>query len=543
MTRQAGSMRTLALGIAALLLAAGCEASLSPLPSGSPAGSSTPSPSAPAPSVAATPSAEPTAATTPTIVRRPLVPVTDFQAPWTETTRDEVLAALAGTSDRYAAVEVVTSQRTRVLAALGLGLDTATRLVTAPTVAALKADLAASRNRLAFLVVDDVDPSVKALGWDGAFLFGGERVATADAWPLQAEFRSIAGGVPVDLPTARYDPATAWTLVAGGDILLDRGVALAIKGAATGADFPFDGGTVTITSRCKDCSPMGWDLPRSRRTGNAGAVRELISGADLAIANFENPAPDAFKFHASGTVFSANPALIAGLKDAGIDFVSLGNNHIRDAGANGILQTIENLDGFGIAHSGAGANLAAARAPALLQAGGETVAILGYDTIAGGYFATADRVGSAPMTAANVTADVAAARAAGADVVIVFPHWGTEYDATPSAGQRKLAQAAIDAGADMVIGNHAHWAAGMEVYKGKPIWYALGNFVFDQTWSEPTMEGITLELTFDGTRLMQVRMRPHLILDRAQPNFMDPAGSGAVVMDQVWAASKGLLDW
>ena len=56
----------------------------------------------------------------------------------------------------------------------------------------------------------------------------------------------------------------------------------------------------------------------------------------------------------------------------------------------------------------------------------------------------------------------------------------------------------IDAGADMVIGNHAHWAGAMEVYKGKPIWYALGNFVFDQTWSEPTMEGITLELTFDG---------------------------------------------
>jgi poly-gamma-glutamate synthesis protein (capsule biosynthesis protein) len=172
-----------------------------------------------------------------------------------------------------------------------------------------------------------------------------------------------------------------------------------------------------------------------------------------------------------------------------------------------------------------------------------TVGILGYDTIAGGYFARADRAGSAPMTADNVRADVAAARAAGADLVIVFPHWGTEYDATPFAGQRKLAKAAIDAGADMVIGNHAHWAAGIEVYEGKPIWYALGNFVFDQTWSEPTMEGITLELTFSGAELVQVRMRPHLILDRAQPNFMDPAGSGAVVMGQVWAASRGLLDW
>ena len=101
----------------------------------------------------------------------------------------------------------------------------------------------------------------------------------------------------------------------------------------------------------------------------------------------------------------------------------------------------------------------------------------------------------------------------------------------------------IDAGADMVIGNHAHWAGAMEVYKGKPIWYALGNFIFDQTWSEPTMEGVTLELTFRGKDLAQVRMRPHIILDKAQPNLLDPAGDGRVVLGQVYGASKGLLPW
>ena len=79
----------------------------------------------------------------------------------------------------------------------------------------------------------------------------------------------------------------------------------------------------------------------------------------------------------------------------------------------------------------------------------------------------------------------------------------------------------------------------MEVYKGKPIWYALGNFVFDQTWSEPTMEGITLELTFRGTELVQAHMRPHIILDKAQPNFLDPAGDGQVVMGQVFTRLEG----
>src|SRR5581483_11016766 len=157
------------------------------------------------------------------------------------------------------------------------------------------------------------------------------------------------------------------------------------------------------------------------------------------------------------------------------------------------------------------------------------------------YNAGSSTPGSARLTRRALRHDVAAARAAGADVVIVYPHWGTEYDPTPFAGQRALAHDAIDAGADMVIGNHAHWAGAVEIYHGRPIWYALGNFVFDQTWSEPTMEGITLELTFRGSRLVQAWMHPHLILGGAQPNFLDPAGDGRVVLGQVFAASKGLL--
>ena len=375
---------------------------------------------------------------------------------------------------------------------------------------------------------------MRALAWGGKALFGVDRVKKLADWPLTAQ-------LPAPTTTEAYDPATTWTLFAGGDILLDRGVYLTLK--SRGANFAFDGGTADITGRCKDCSSMGWDLPYTKRTGNAGAFRHLIKGADIAAANFENPAPDKPRFHASGTSFSADPRYIDGLAAAGIDYLSLANNHIRDAGGAGLLQTIKNVKKRGIAVSGAGKNLAAARKPAILEAGGTKVAILGYDAIAGGYHATATRVGSAGLSAKAVKADVAAARKAGADVVIVYPHWGTEYDPTPFVNQRKLAEMIIDGGADMVIGNHAHWAGAMEVYKGKPIWYALGNFVFDQTWSEPTMEGITLELTFRGADLVQVRMRPHIILDKAQPNFLDPAGAGKFVMGQVFTASKGLLPW
>ena len=466
----------------------------------------------------------------------PIVPVISFRSTPTATTREEVAAVLAGTSDRYVALELVADEADAILHALGVDRpNDKTRLVLAPDAAKLSDDLATNSKRLAFLRADVVGPEVRALAWGDTALFGVGRVNDLGDWPLSAR-------LPPPAAADVFDPSATWTLFAGGDIMLDRGVYETLRVKGKGADFPFDGGTADITGRTC-CSAFGWKVPTTRRTGNAGAFRELIKGADIAIANFENPAPDNPRWHTKGTVFSADPTLMDGLANAGIDYVSLANNHIRDAGGQGLLQTIENIEQRGIKVSGAGKDLAAARRPAIMEAGGVKVAILAYDAIAGKYHATATRIGSAPLQARLVKADVAAARKAGADIVIVFPHWGTEYDPTPFASQQKLARMIIDAGADMIIGNHAHWAAAMEVYQGKPIWYALGNFVFDQTWSEPTMEGITLELTFRGKELAQVRIRPHIILDKAQPNFLDPAGAGKVVMGQVFSASKGLLPW
>jgi poly-gamma-glutamate capsule biosynthesis protein CapA/YwtB (metallophosphatase superfamily) len=510
-------------------LAGGPSGSPGTLATGVVAPSSTPSPT---PTVA-----QPTPTPGTVLADVPIVPVTQFRTTSTSTTRKEVAAVLAGTSKRYEALELVAGEADAILGALGLDRPAdAGRLVEAKDATTLAQHLAAHRKRLAFLRADAVGPAVRALAWGRDALFGVDRVRDLRDWPLTASLLAPS-------PAEAYDPASTWTLFAGGDIMLDRGVYETLHVKGKGADFPFDGGTAEITGRCKDCSPMGWDLPYTKRTGNAGVFRDLISGADIAIANFENPAPNDPSWHTRGTVFSADPALVSGLVDAGLDYVSLANNHIRDAGGQGLLQTIKNLTKRGLKVSGAGKNLSAARKPAMMEAGGVKVAILAYDAIAGYYHATATKIGSAPLKANLVKQDVKAARMAGADLVIVFPHWGTEYDPTPFTSQQKLARMIIDNGADMVIGNHAHWAAAMEVYDGKPIWYALGNFVFDQTWSEPTMEGITLELTFRGATLAQARLRPHIILDKAQPNFLDPAGDGRVVMGQVFGASKGLLPW
>ena len=464
-----------------------------------------------------------------------IVPVTNFRSGRTAARTADV-RAIPGGDGTYTSLALVEADADAILATLGVTRDElGDALTTLDSAADLRAWLPKHRKALAFLRADDVDESVRTLAWGSDALFGVDRVATLADWPLTARLLVPEGSAP------GYDPATAWTLVAGGDILLDRGVALAIK--AKDVDFPFDGGTVDITGICKDCSPFGWDLPYTDRTGNRGAMRELVQGADLAIANFENPAPDAFRFHGSGTSFTANPAYIEGLRNAGIDWVSLANNHIGDAGRAGMLQTIRNVREHGIASSGLGKNSKAAHKAAILDVKGVKVGLLGYDAIARAYAAGPTTPGSARLTAKALKRDIRAARKAGAQVVIVMPHWGVEYRATPFAGQQKLARTAIDAGADMVIGNHAHWAGALEIHDDKPIWYALGNFVFDQTWSIPTMEGITLELTFNGTDLVQAKMRPHLILDRAQPNFLDPLGDGKAVLSQVFRASKGLLAW
>jgi poly-gamma-glutamate synthesis protein (capsule biosynthesis protein) len=484
-----------------------------------------------------TPTAAPTQPPTPApLTDVAIVPVTQFRATWESTTKAEVARVLAGTSTRYEALELVADEADAILAALGLDrpADPA-RLVEARDAQTLSADMAKHRKRLALIRADAVGPGVRALRWGKDALFGVDRIRDAAAWRLHARLPAAPDG-------SAFDPAATWTLFAGGDIMLDRGVYQTIRVRGKGEDFPFDGGTAEITGRTC-CSQFGWRVPVARRTGNKGAMRDLMTKADLAIANFENPAPNRFRWHTTGTVFSADPTIIDGLARAGIDYVSLANNHIRDAGRAGILQTMANLDKRGIAHSGAGADLTEARTPRILEANGVKVAILAYDAIARYYFATADRAGSAPLRIKLVTADIKRAREAGADVVIVFPHWGTEYKATPFANQQRLARRIIEAGADMVIGNHAHWAAALEIHDGRPIWYALGNFVFDQVWSEPTMEGITLELTFHGGDLVQAVMRPHIILDKAQPNFLDPAGDGKIVMNQVFGASKGILPW
>jgi poly-gamma-glutamate synthesis protein (capsule biosynthesis protein) len=471
----------------------------------------------------------------------PIVPVVQFRSAATRSGWSDVRGTLAGRGP-YSALEIVAADADGILAAIGSSRSAAgPRLVLAPSAAALARDLAAHRDRLGFLRASAVGPSVRALAWGASELFGVHRATSSAGWPLTASLTADA---------RPFDPSRLWTVWAGGDLGVDRRVALVVTQQKKGVHYPYDGGTAKIAgSTC--CSSFGWTLPIVVRTGGAasptgtgGAVRDLISSADLAVANMEEPAPDHFTFHEHGTVFTGDPRLIEGIARAGIDVVSMASNHVGDGGRAGVLQTKANLLRYGVRSFGAGANLAAARRPFVTTVDGVRVAILGYDAIPPtAYWATPTTAGSAPLMASYVKSDIAAARVAGAQVVIVYPHWGVEYTTGPSSAQRSMAHLMIDSGADIVVGNHPHWAGAMEVYRGKPIWYALGNFTFDQTWSEPTLEGISLELTFDGPTLVQARMHPHVLVGGVQPNLLDPAGSGRRVLDPIFAASTRLLPW
>jgi poly-gamma-glutamate synthesis protein (capsule biosynthesis protein) len=269
-------------------------------------------------------------------------------------------------------------------------------------------------------------------------------------------------------------------------------------------------------------------------------VRALFRDADLALVNLEGPAVKDFRWHPHGLVFTFDPELLSGLSEAGIDVVTIGNNHIGNAGRGGVIETIRHLDELGLAHVGAGRDGAAARAPAWFDVAGQRVALFGYDAVRPADNATARRAGSAGLVSGHYRADVAAARDAGADVVVVLPHWGVEYKAAPTARQRAHAKALVAAGTTVILGSHSHWVGAMEFVDGSPVFYSLGNLVFDLTRSEETVEGLIVEITFAGARATQIRLHPTVMVDLVQPNLLEAAGDGAVVIKRIRKSSEGL---
>ncbi|MEX2547548.1 MAG: CapA family protein [Chloroflexota bacterium] len=460
----------------------------------------------------------------PPLVEMPFVPVVGFWSTRTEISRQELLDAARGTSAQFSTFLVPTGDEASIADMLAQGMTFQTGTV-AEIELAVKQD-----GVLGILRATDVSQRVRALAVDGVSVFGNHRVVDVDDWPLLGHVVTTEG----------WDQAALWTLVAAGDVMMDRAATRITLIDGEGGDYLFDGGTARITGmRC--CSSWRGDLlPIRERTGNRGLVRELLTRADLAISNLETAVLVDAPYHRGGFTLTADVTLLDAVDRAGLDFMSVGNNHIRDAYEHGLLTAIRELDARGIAHSGAGLGPDAGD-PGYLDANGVRIAVISCEDIVPEWVADRNTVGTFNCSLSDVAGRVRKVRPT-ADLVIVFPHWGRQYRPVPVSYERELAADWVSAGADMVIGMHSHVAGAIEDIDGRVVFYSLGNFVFDMEYRQSTVMGVVPEMTFSGTELIQIELHATLLVD-TQPNLVAPEDGGDFVFDQMREASEGLLDY
>ena len=219
-----------------------------------------------------------------------------------------------------------------------------------------------------------------------------------------------------------------------------------------------------------------------------GDVLPLVQEADLALVNLECTIAESGELFAPRRVFyfRAHPKAIEVLTLAGVDHVTLANNHALDFQAPALLETIRHLDEHGITHAGAGANLAEASQPAMLEAGCIKVGVVAFADHFREYQATNETPGTRIISIstkeqhfAQVRESIEAVREAGADLVVFSIHWGPNMRQAPSPGFVAFAHAVMDAGADIFHGHSAHLFQGIEIYNGKPILYDTGDLIDD----------------------------------------------------------------
>jgi poly-gamma-glutamate capsule biosynthesis protein CapA/YwtB (metallophosphatase superfamily) len=217
-------------------------------------------------------------------------------------------------------------------------------------------------------------------------------------------------------------------------------------------------------------------------------VVELHRTAKYVVINFEatiplvhRPTPD-LTFH-----FSVDPRFIPMLRDAGVTHASLANNHADDYGTSGRVNTVEVLQSASITPFGQSRAIASSSIT-YLTINEKNVALIGINTV----------FGEPPLSDLSRVLEIASKKS---DYQIAVIHWGNEYDVTHSAGQEAFARALIVRGIDAVVGHHPHVVQDIGMVDGVPVFYSLGNYVFDQYWDLEVTRGLALTMIYDGEGL------------------------------------------
>jgi poly-gamma-glutamate capsule biosynthesis protein CapA/YwtB (metallophosphatase superfamily) len=329
-----------------------------------------------------------------------------------------------------------------------------------------------------------------------------------------------AGEIPAAFTS---DEAQARTIVFAGDIMTWERTASLIR--SEGSDYPFE------------------------------ATRAIIQSADFAVGNLEGPIAVEAEKEADEYCYKVPPFTLAGVRDAGFDLLSLANNHVMDCGEEGLAETLAGLRRAELRSFGAGRDLAAAAAPAVADVGGVRVAFVSAicaetyleaarDAEVPGKYdrnvrlmrsrigARSDHPGTIVATPETV-AQLVRNASRHADLVVAYLHFGVRYRRTPTPRQRALAHAAISAGADLVVGHHAHIWQPTEVFEGVPIVYGLGNFAFGSA-NRNADEGLLVRATVTKQGVSGLELFPLYTKNRdPNVNYQSKILQGAAARDVV----------
>jgi hypothetical protein len=265
------------------------------------------------------------------------------------------------------------------------------------------------------------------------------------------------------------------------------------------------GGDVMLAGRARPLlSEHGHSYPFA-------GVRPLLERAAVVLANLEGPLASCAPRQATERQFSyrVSPLTVSALVHAGVNLLTLANNHLMDCGPEGVVETLEALRHAGVTAIGAGVDRAAAHAPAILSTPNGTLGVLGY------YWnrrcaATERRPGAAMDDFASLERDISALRRQ-VDLLIVTSHWGVPYERAPGPDERERARRAIDLGADAVVAHHPHIVQPCEIYRDRPLFDSVGNFAFGSGNSKA--EGLLVGFRVSATDLT-VELYPLYVKNR-----------------------------
>lgn len=234
-------------------------------------------------------------------------------------------------------------------------------------------------------------------------------------------------------------------------------------------------------------------------------MADFLTAADVTFGNLEGPLSNRGIKMGSIYSFRDDPKVIEGLAYAGFDVLSLANNHIWDYGSDALVDTMSILELANIDFVGAGLDYEVAHKPLIKEVGKTKIAYLGYTNLLPESLGAKEAEPAIALLNTNtVGEDIKTAKSL-ADIVVVSIHWGNEYETKENEFQKTTAHALIDAGADLIIGHHPHVRQPLEQYGNGFIIYSLGNFVFDQNFSEDTKEGGVLKVIIKNKKIDSVK--------------------------------------